>query len=89
MRNFVAKFVRILGICKNSAVNRVNGLEKCQEKFPGCGVVPKFLLQPKLLAITVKIIIFHRFWNECKSVPLIFGFLAYIKENAVWNVREK
>ena len=38
MRNFIANFVRILGICKDFAGNRVNELGN----IPRCGVVPKF-----------------------------------------------
>ena len=37
MRNFIANFVRILGICKDFAGNRVNELGN----VPRCGVVPK------------------------------------------------
>ena len=38
MRNFITNFVRILGICKDFAGNRVNELGN----IPRCGVVPKF-----------------------------------------------
>lgn len=38
MRNFIANFIRILGICKDFAGNRVNELGN----VPRCGVVPKF-----------------------------------------------
>ena len=38
MRNFIANFVRILGICKDFAGNRVNELGN----VPRCGVVPKY-----------------------------------------------
>ena len=38
MRNFITNFVRILGICKDFAGNRVNELGN----VPRCGVVPKF-----------------------------------------------
>lgn len=38
MRNFIANFVRILGIRKDFAGNRVNELGN----VPRCGVVPKF-----------------------------------------------
>ncbi len=38
MRNFIANFVRILGICKDFAANRVNK----HGNIPRCGVVPKF-----------------------------------------------
>lgn len=38
MRNFIANFVRILGICKSFAGNRVNQLGN----IPRRGIVPKF-----------------------------------------------
>ena len=38
MRNFITNFVRILGICKDFAGNRVNELGN----VPRCGVVPKY-----------------------------------------------
>ena len=38
MRNFMTNFVRILGICKDFAGNRVNELGN----IPRCGVVPSF-----------------------------------------------
>lgn len=38
MHNFIANLVRILGICKDFAGNRVNELGN----VPRCGVVPKF-----------------------------------------------
>ncbi len=38
MRNFIANFVRILGICNDFAGDRVNELGN----VPRCGVVPKF-----------------------------------------------
>ena len=38
MRNFIANLVRILGICKDFAGNRVNELGN----VPRCGVVPKY-----------------------------------------------
>lgn len=38
MRNFMANLVRILGICKDFAGNRVNELGN----VPRCGVVPKY-----------------------------------------------
>ncbi len=50
MRNFMAKFVRILQICKDFAKNRVNELEN----VPRCRVVPKFSdLEVIALGITV------------------------------------
>ncbi len=38
MRNFMVNFVRIFGICKDFAGNRVNEFGN----VPRCGVVPKF-----------------------------------------------
>lgn len=38
MRNFMAKVIRIIGICKDFTANRVNELGN----VPRCGVVPKF-----------------------------------------------
>ena len=38
MCNFIINFIRILGICKDFAGNRVNELGN----VPRCGVVPKF-----------------------------------------------
>lgn len=49
MRNFIANFVRILGICKEFAGNRVNNLGN----IPRCGVVPKFTdLEVMVLSIS-------------------------------------
>ncbi len=51
MRNFMANFVRILGICKDFAGNRVNELGN----VPRCGVVPKFSdLEVVALGITAE-----------------------------------
>ena len=51
MRNFIANFVRILGICKDFAGNRVNELGN----VPRCGVVPKFSdLEVVALGITAE-----------------------------------
>lgn len=71
MRNFIANFVRILGICKDFAGNRVNELGN----VPRCGVVPKFSdLEVIALGITAEAfgfdsenLLFHRLQNECKD----------------------
>lgn len=71
MRNFIANFVRILGICKKFAGNRVNELGNA----PRCGVVPKFSdLEVIALGITAEAfgfdsenLLFHRLHNECKD----------------------
>lgn len=71
MRNFIADFVRILGICKDFAGNRVNELGK----VPRCGVVPKFSdLKVIALGITAKAfgfdsenLLFYRLHHECKE----------------------
>ena len=71
MRNFIANFVRILGICKDFAKNRVNELGN----IPRCGVVPKFSdLEVVALGITAEAFgfdsenfLFHRLRNECKE----------------------
>lgn len=71
MRNFIANFVRILGICKVFAGNRVNELGN----EPRCGVVPKFSdLEVIALGITAEAfgfdsenLLFHRLQNECKD----------------------
>ena len=71
MRNFIANFVRILGICKDLAGNRVNELGN----VPRCGVVPKFSdLEVIALGITAEAfgfdsenLLFHRLQNECKD----------------------
>ena len=71
MRNFIANFVRILGICKDFTGNRVNELGN----VPRCGVVPKFSdLEVIALGITAEAfgfnsenLLFHRLHNECKE----------------------
>lgn len=71
MRNFIANFVRILGICKDFAGNRVNKFGN----VPRCGVVPKFSdLEVIALSITAEAfgfdsenLLFHRLHNECKK----------------------
>lgn len=71
MRNFMTNFVRILGICKEFAGNRVNELGN----VPRCGVVPKFSdLEVVALGITAEAfgfdsenLLFHRLHNECKD----------------------
>ena len=51
MRNFIVNFVRILGICKDFAGNRVNELGN----IPRCGVVHKFSgLEVMALGITAE-----------------------------------
>ena len=71
MRNFITNFVRILGICKDFAKNRVNELGN----VPRCGVVPKFSdLEVVALGITAEAfgfdsenLLFHRLHNECRE----------------------
>lgn len=71
MRNFIANFVRILGICKDFSGNRVNELGNVSR----CGVVPKFSdLEVVALAITAEAfgfdsenLLFHRLHHECKD----------------------
>ncbi len=69
MRNFIANFVRILGICKDFAGNRVNELGN----VPRCGVVPKFSdLEVIALGFTAEAFhfdsenyLFYRLHHEC------------------------
>ena len=71
MRNFIANFVRILGICKDFAGNRVNE----HGNVPRCGVVPKFSdLEVIALGITAESfgfdsenLLFYRLHHECKE----------------------
>ena len=71
MRNFIVNEVRILGICKDFAGNRVNE----PGNIPGCGVVPKFSdLEVIVLRITAEAFgfdrenfLFYRLHNECKD----------------------
>ena len=71
MRNFMANFVRILGICKNFAGSRVNELGN----VPRCGVVPKFSnLEVIALGFTAEAFhfdsenyLFYRLHHECKD----------------------
>ncbi|WP_276878935.1 IS982 family transposase [Bacteroides heparinolyticus] len=71
MRNFIANFVRILGICKDFAGNRVNALGN----VPRCSVVLKFSdTEVIALGITAEAfgfdsenLLFHRLHNECKN----------------------
>ena len=71
MRNFIANFVRILGICKDFAGNRINELGN----VPKCGGVPKFSdIEVIALGITAEAfgfdsenLLFHRLHNECKE----------------------
>lgn len=71
MCNFIANFVRILGICKDFAGNRVNE----HGNVPRCGVVPKFSdLEVIALGITAESfgfdsenLLFYRLHHECKE----------------------
>ena len=71
MRNFITNFVRILGICKDFAGNRVNE----HGNVPRCGVVPKFSdLEVIALGITAESfgfdsenLLFYRLHHECKE----------------------
>ena len=71
MRNFIAKFIRILGICKDFAKNRVNEFGN----IPRCGVVPKFsdleVIAPDITAeafgFDSENLLFHRLHHECKE----------------------
>lgn len=71
MRNFIANSVRILGICKDLAGNRVNELGR----VPRCGVVPKFSdLEVIALGFTAETFRsnsenyrFYRLHHECKD----------------------
>ncbi|MFS6557041.1 IS982 family transposase, partial [Parabacteroides distasonis] len=71
MRNFIANFVRILGICKDFAGNRVNELGN----VPRCGVVPKFSdLEVIALGFTAEAFhfdsenyLFYLLHHECKD----------------------
>lgn len=87
MRNFIANFVRIFGICKDFAGNRVNELGN----VPRCGVVPKFSdLEVIALGITAEAfgfdsenLLFHRLHNECKDD------LPYLISRRQFNARRK
>lgn len=71
MRNFMANFARILGICKGFAGNRVNAFGN----VPRRGVVPKFSdLGVMALGVTAEAFsfdsenyLFHRLYKECKN----------------------
>lgn len=71
MRNFIAKFAKILEICKYFAGNRVNELGNVTR----CGAVPKFSdLEVIALGITAEVfgfdsenLLFHRLHNECND----------------------
>lgn len=53
MHNFITNFIRILGICKDFAKNRVNDFGN----VPRCGVVPKFSdLEVVALGITAEVL---------------------------------
>ena len=57
MRNFITNFVRILGICKDFAGNRVNELGITAEAF----------------GFDSENFLFHRLRNECKGKTLHHG----------------
>ena len=71
MRNFIANFVRILGICKDFAGNRVNE----QGNVPRCGVVPRFsdleVIAPGITAESFGFdsenLLFYRLHHECEE----------------------
>ncbi|MGM9871749.1 MAG: hypothetical protein ACI31E_08180 [Muribaculaceae bacterium] len=78
MRNFIAIFVRIFGVCKDFAGNRVNELGNVQR----CGVVPKFSdLEVIALGFTAEAFhfdsenyLFYRLHHECKDdLPNLFS----------------
>ncbi len=87
MRNFIANFARILGICKHFAGNRVNALGN----VPRRGVVPKFSdLEVVALGITAEAFsfdsenyLFHRLHKECK------GDLPNLITRRQFNARRK
>ncbi len=87
MRNFILNFVRILGICKDFAGNRVNELGN----VPRCGVVPKFSdFEVIALGITAEAFgfdsenfLFHRLHKECKED------LPHLISRRQFNVRRK
>ncbi len=66
MRNFITNFVRILGICKDFAANRVNE----HGNIPRCGVmVPKLSnLEIITLGITAPIWAYKRFRKRIETV---------------------
>ena len=66
MRNFIANLVRILGICKDFAGNRVNQLGN----VPRCGVVPKYSdLEAIALGITAAMT-FMQYVNYINHRPI-------------------
>ena len=66
MRNFIANLVRILGICKDFAGNRVNELGN----VPRCGVVPKYSdLEVIALGITAAMT-FMQYVNYINHCPI-------------------
>ena len=76
MRNFIANFVRILGICKEFAGNRVNE----HGNVPRCGVVPKFSdLEVIALGITAEAFGFD-------SVNLLFHRLQHVSKKELPNL---
>ncbi len=65
MRNFIINFVRILGICKDFAANRVNE----HGTVPRCGVVPKFSdLEVIALGMTAPVWAYKRFRKRIETV---------------------
>lgn len=87
MRNFIAKFGKILEICKDFAKNKVNE----HGNVPRRGVVPKFSdLEVIALGITAEVfgfdsenLLFHRLRNECK------GDLPNLISRRQFNARRK
>lgn len=87
MRNFIANFVRILGICEDFAANCVNEHGNVRR----CGVVPKFSdLEVIALSITAEAfsidsenLPFHRLHHECK------GDLPNLISRRQFNVHRK
>ena len=87
MYNFIANFVKILGICKDFAGNRVNELGN----VPQCGVVLKFSdfkvialgITAEAFAFDSKIFLFHRQHNECEDD------LSHLIIRRQFNVRRK
>lgn len=71
MRDFITNIVRILGICKDFAGNRVNELGN----IPRCDVIPRFsdlkVIAPSIVAeafgFDSENFLFHRLHSECKN----------------------
>ena len=76
MHNFIAKFVRILGICKEFAWNRINE----HGHVPRCGVVPNSSdLEVIALGITAEAFGFD-------SVNLLFHRLQHVSKKELPNL---